>query len=72
MSAHSRLSPSSSARWLYCTASVAAIEEDIASGRIVLDTRPDHIANPAAHWGTQCHLIGEMKLLGKSDKGNQS
>ena len=64
MSSHSRLSPSASSRWLYCTASVQAIEDDIASGIITVDPRPDSEANPAAYWGTQCHTISEMKLLG--------
>lgn len=64
MSSHSRLSPSASSRWLYCTASVQAIEDDIATGIIVIDPRPDSEANPAAYWGTQCHTISEMKLLG--------
>lgn len=66
MGEHSRLSPSSSSRWLTCTASVQAIEDDIEAGIIVPDTRPDEIANPAAWWGTQCHTVSEMLLLNES------
>ena len=68
MSGHSRLSPSSSSRWLGCTSSVRAIEDDVKSGVIVVDNRPDNIANPAAYWGTQCHTISEMMLLNKSSE----
>ena len=63
MGSHSKQSPSSSARWLYCTASVDAIEADIAEGRIIPDP-PDYNGGPAAHWGTCCHEISEYMLLG--------
>lgn len=55
---HARLSPSSSARWLYCTASVQAIEDAIAAGII----QPDQ-SSRAADEGTFAHGISEDALL---------
>lgn len=61
---HSRLSPSSASRWITCSASIGAVEEDLRTGVLVKEVRSkDEVNNPAAHWGTQAHLIGEMMLL---------
>ena len=50
---HSLLSPSSSSRWLSCTASV-----DICS-------KYENSTNKAAEWGTTVHELGELMLLDK-------
>lgn len=49
---HARLSPSSSSRWLQCTASVKAS-----------DNYPNS-TNSAAEWGTNVHYMGEQLLKG--------
>lgn len=50
---HARLSPSSSSRWLNCTASVKASEAYENKG------------NAASIFGTNCHYIGEQLLKGE-------
>jgi len=60
---HSKRSPSSSARWLLCPGSVAAIDADIEAGIIVVKKNDD--GGPHALWGTRCHLVGELLLLNK-------
>jgi len=50
---HARLSPSSSGRWLSCTASVEASE------------KYENKSNSASVWGTNVHYLGEQLLLGK-------
>ena len=50
---HAKLSPSSSGRWLQCTASVEACKP-----------YPD-TTNSASEWGTACHGLGELMLLDK-------
>jgi len=57
MSAHARLSPSASARWATCTASVKAIERARAAGDIGPDT-----SSEAADEGTAAHQIREECL----------
>ncbi len=52
---HARLSPSSSARWLSCTASVEAS-----------DKYPNS-TNSAAEWGTNVHYLGELLLTGSEN-----
>lgn len=47
---HATLSPSSSARWLRCTASVEACKPY------------ENRTNPAAAWGTACHALGELMI----------
>lgn len=47
---HARLSPSSSSRWLSCTASVKASE------------KYENKGNSASVWGTNVHFIGEQLL----------
>jgi len=47
---HALLSPSSSHRWLSCTASVEACAPY------------EDKTNPAAQWGTACHALGELML----------
>ena len=53
---HARLSPSSSSRWLQCTASVKATENYPST------------TNSAAEWGTNAHFIGEQLLNGREIK----
>ena len=48
---HAKLSPSSSSRWLTCTASVAA------------SAPYENKSNAASSWGTACHALGESILL---------
>ena len=50
---HARLSPSSSSRWLSCTASVEA------------STNYENKGNSASQWGTVAHGIGELLLKGE-------
>lgn len=47
---HATLSPSSSSRWLQCTASVEACKQY------------ENKSNPASRWGTACHAMGELML----------
>lgn len=47
---HARLSPSSSSRWLSCTASVGASE------------KYENKSNSASVWGTNVHYLGELLL----------
>lgn len=49
---HARLSPSSSSRWLSCTASVEASE------------KYENKGNSASVWGTNVHYLGEQLLKG--------
>jgi len=49
---HARLSPSSSSRWLSCTASVEASE------------KYENKGNSASVWGTNVHYLGEQLLIG--------
>ena len=49
---HAKLSPSSSSRWLVCTASVDISEQY------------ENKTNSAAEWGTTVHGIGELMLKG--------
>lgn len=49
---HARLSPSSSSRWLTCTASVGASESY------------ENKSNSASIWGTNVHYMGELLLQG--------
>lgn len=51
---HARLSPSSSSRWLSCTASVEASE------------KYENKGNSASIWGTNVHYLGEQMLRGKT------
>ena len=51
---HARLSPSSSSRWLSCTASVEASE------------KYENKSNSASVWGTNVHYLGEQLLIGKT------
>lgn len=48
---HAKLSPSSSARWTACTASVEA------------SAGYENKSNSASSWGTACHALGESMLL---------
>jgi len=57
---HARLSPSSSSRWLTCTASVKASEDY------------ENTSNPAARWGTEVHYIGEQLLKGATIEVGQT
>ena len=50
---HAKLSPSSSARWLDCTASIKATEQY------------PNTSNSASEWGSETHYVGELLLKGE-------
>lgn len=56
---HARLSPSSSSRWLSCTASVEA------------SAQYENKSNPASIWGTNVHYLGEQLLKGENIETGQ-
>lgn len=55
-SAHAKLSPSASSRWLTCTASIRAIEDARIDGTI-----PPHDESSFAREGTIAHELGEIE-----------
>jgi hypothetical protein len=60
---HARLSPSSSSRWLSCTASVAEIERAAREGRI---PDPNSDSSVASEQGTIAHDVAEYRLTGNT------
>jgi len=65
MSAHAKLSPSASKRWMNCPGSVSLIDYLIEQGLIEADTTSDY-----AEEGSAAHLLGEWGLTKDPDINN--